>query len=107
MACSAATVTARPCCVDWLEQDGIRFDADLTHLLRHDEAMVFIADQQRRSEAVQTVQALMGLLQEGGIASTAEWPILLWIACPDNGHKRVPVPPQRITGIRGVAASCP
>ena len=61
----------------WFQQDGVGFNADLPHLLGHDEAMVFIADQQRCLEAIETLQPLLGLLHQGGITLPAEGPVLL------------------------------
>ena len=50
---------------DRLQQDRLGLHADLAQLLGHDEAVVFIADQQGCAEARQALQALLGLLQQG------------------------------------------
>ena len=39
--------------------------------------MVFIADQQRCLQAVQTLQPLLGLLQQSAVAVSSERPVLL------------------------------
>ena len=68
-----------------LQQDGVGFNADLPHLLGHDEAMVLIADQQRCLEAIETLQPLLGLLHQGGITLPAEGPVLLWVTRAGQG----------------------
>ena len=62
------------------QQDGVRLDADLTHLFRHDEAVILIADQQWSGKTIQSSQALLGLLQQGGVTLSAERPVLLGVA---------------------------
>ena len=65
-----------------LQQDAGRFDADLAHLLGHDEAVVLVADQQGRRQMRQPLQPLLGLLQQGGVAVAGQGPVLLGIAGP-------------------------
>jgi hypothetical protein len=44
----------------WLQQDRVGFNAQLAHLLRHDEAVVFIADQQWSRQCLQPLESLLG-----------------------------------------------
>ena len=68
-----------------LQQDPRRFYADLAHLLGHDEAVIFIADQQWRCQPLQALQSLLGLLQQGFLAAAGQGPILLRIAGAREG----------------------
>ena len=70
-----------------LQQDCARFHIDLAHLLRHDEAVILVADQQGISKRFNSRQALLGLLQEGVVTVASERPILLWIASPRKRPK--------------------
>ena len=67
---------------DGFQQDGGGVSADLPHLFGHDEAVVFVADQQGRGQAFEPVEPLLGLLQQGFFASASEGPILLGITRP-------------------------
>ena len=65
-----------------LQQDRRGIHADLAHLLGHDEAVVFVADQQRRLEICNSLQTLLGLLQQGLFALAREGPVLLRVTRP-------------------------
>ena len=53
------------------QQDRIGLHADLPHLFSHDEAVVFIADQQGSCKGVQALKPLLGLLQQRGLSVSA------------------------------------
>ena len=53
-----------------LQQNRIRFNSDLAHLLSHDEAVAFVADQQWCRQGIQTGEPLVGLLQQRCITVT-------------------------------------
>jgi hypothetical protein len=72
---------------DGLQQDAGELNADLAHLLGHDEAVVLVADQQRRRKPGQTLQALLGLLQQGFFAIAGQGPVLLGVAGPRQRPK--------------------
>jgi hypothetical protein len=65
-----------------LQQDARRLHADLPHLLGHDEAMVFVADQQRGMQPVDPLQTLNGLLQQGFVRGARQGPVLLGVTGP-------------------------
>ena len=54
-----------------LQQDRFRLHADLPHLLCHDEAVVFVADQQGSRQGLEPGEPLLRLLQQRCVAVTA------------------------------------
>ena len=65
-----------------LQQNAGGFHVDLAHLLSHDEAVVFVADQQRGRQGRQPLEALVGLLKQRFITAASQGPVLLGIAGP-------------------------
>ena len=67
------------------QQDPGRLHTDLAHLLGHDEAVLLVADQQRCPQAVQALQPLLGLLQQGLVAIAGQGPVLLGVGGAGQG----------------------
>ena len=53
------------------QKDGVGLDPDLAHLFGHDEAVVFVADQQGSCKGIEALESLLGLLQQRRITVTA------------------------------------
>src|SRR5690606_35451325 len=51
----------------WLEQDGCRLNADLANLLRHDEPVFLVANNERGA-GIKLLQSEQGLLQHSALA---------------------------------------
>jgi hypothetical protein len=77
-------------------EENVGLLADFVKLFGNQEAVVFVGDGNGFTQPGDPVEAAQRVLQQRKVVDQAEK--LLRVMRRDSGHRRVPEPPQRITG---------